>query len=389
MFQNIKPNRKRSKAGSLTKEEKTFVRALIKNGYVVQDIAFMINQGREKTVNQSVVQSCVENKNGIVANDEDLKHFLLVQSSYDPKTLLNPYKDARLIRAREAMISAVQAFNSPAISFKAEMFCVLANIAWTYLFHEKLEQTKKGSSVLGNGNSVTVSGTLDKDICPNMDPAVKENLKQIIKIRDDVEHTFFVGGEECFGDVFQSCCVNFDYYMTEWFGDSLSLSKSLSLALQFVRLKKDQLKSIESTNFPEKIKARCVEIQESEFAENNAFQMNVFYSTLVSSKTNADLYKLVDYSGDEACREVVIKKQQYTFLTQNELIKKINSKGYANFNKTDHLLFWKQHWKTVAIRNEMASKFGVLITKYQWLWYQETWLPLVLKYCEKNKEKFQ
>ena len=46
-------------------------------------------------------------------------------------TGLNQYDDERLIRAREAMILAVQIFNSPALKFKTEVFTMLTNVAWT------------------------------------------------------------------------------------------------------------------------------------------------------------------------------------------------------------------------------------------------------------------
>ena len=131
MLLNVQPNRKRSKAGSLTAEEKKYVKTLFGKNYVVQDIAFIINQGRHKTVNQSVIQLCASDKSIDVVSDKKLEQYIKVQSSYDPVTLLNPYKDARLIRAREAMITAVQSFNNPSITFKTELFCVLANIAWT------------------------------------------------------------------------------------------------------------------------------------------------------------------------------------------------------------------------------------------------------------------
>jgi len=316
MLKNIQPNRKRSKAGSLTVEEKRYAKSLFLKGYVVQDIAFVINQGRQQTVNQSVIQLCVNDEKVDIVDDPTLDFFLTIQAAYDPQTLLNPYKNARLIKAREAMISAVQLFNSPTIKFKTEMFCVLSNIAWTYLLHEMMERTKEGSSKLGNGNSVTVSGTLNKKICPIKNEAVKENLKKIIEIRDAVEHTFFTGGDDCFGLLFQACCINFEKHMTEWFGEHLSMAKQLSLALQFVRLNKEQINQIETTNFPQKIKAIQSEIKRSEYSDNNAFQLNVHFSSEITSKTSADLHKLITYNEDEGAKEIVIKNRKMTNLTQ-------------------------------------------------------------------------
>lgn len=39
------------------------------------------------------------------------------------------------MKSREAMLSAVQIYNNPLISFKTESFIVLSLIAWTYLLH--------------------------------------------------------------------------------------------------------------------------------------------------------------------------------------------------------------------------------------------------------------
>jgi len=38
-------------------------------------------------------------------------------------------------KAREAMLTAVQIFNSPQTEFKSELFIVTTVIAWTYLLH--------------------------------------------------------------------------------------------------------------------------------------------------------------------------------------------------------------------------------------------------------------
>ena len=75
-------------------------------------------------------------------SDDEVAFFQIKKRSFDPKTGLNLFDDERLIRAREAMILAVQIFNSAALSFQAEVFVVLTNVAWTYLLHEFY--TRKG-----------------------------------------------------------------------------------------------------------------------------------------------------------------------------------------------------------------------------------------------------
>ncbi len=376
-----KPKGKKSAEASLTSSEKALSKGLLNMGYRAQDITYVINQGRKDTINQARVSELSKTKATGAANAEDVNKYLQVQGAYDPKTLLNPYLHPRLIKARETMMSAVQIFNNPMVLFKSENFCVLANIAWTYLLHEKLERTKKGSSILANGNSVTVDGTLGKADCPIKDAAVIANLRAVIKIRHEVEHTFFLHGDDCFGPLFQACCVNFDRHLTEWFGDDMSLSRELSLALQFSKLSKAQVVELEKSGFPPKLKSICKEIEDSVYVDNGGFKLNVYYTTEVTSKTSADLHKLIAHDGDGAGGIVAIKKVDYTRLPQADIVKKVRGKGYKKFKLQDHQDFWKSKWKTAAERNQKAKKYGELLLKSQWFWFEETWLPEVLKHC--------
>lgn len=289
MLQYIRPNRKTTKGNGLTDEKKSLIKKLLQDGYLPQDIIHIVNQGRKQTTNLGRISEISKNDKIVPASDEETKKYLKIQSSYDPKTLLNPYKDCRLIRAREAMMAAVELFNNPNMCFRIEMFCVLANIAWTYLFQEKLEQIKPGSYKRHNGDSRSLDEMLRAADCPITNKAVCENIKKIIDIRDKVEHTLFAGGDEKFGSLFQSNCLNFDHYLTEWFGKDLTLSNNLSLALQFVGLQKEQVVDMDLSTWPPEIKAVYESIDSNEFANNNAFRIKVYYATEATSKTKSDI----------------------------------------------------------------------------------------------------
>ncbi len=75
----------------------------------------------------------------------------------DPVTGLSLSNDEKLIRAREAMILAVQLFNSTTFRFKTEVFCVLANIAWTYLLHEYYKRRTNVDIIQESGRSLLLS----------------------------------------------------------------------------------------------------------------------------------------------------------------------------------------------------------------------------------------
>lgn len=319
MFQNIVPHRKKSKGGGLDAQEKSLVKGLLRLGYIPQDILHIVNQGRKQTSNLGRISEVSKNDDIIPASEEEVKKYIKVQSSYDPKTLLNPYKDCRLIRAREAMMAAVEIFNNPNMIFRIEMFCVLANIAWTYLFQEKIEQTKPGASKRHDGKSKSLQEMLRSDDCPIPNKAVCENIGKIINIRDQVEHLLFAGGDEKFGALFQSNCLNFDHYLTEWYGSNLTLSNNLSLALQFVGLQKEQIIDMDLSTWPPEIKAIYESIETNEFADNDAFRIKIHYSTEATAKTKSDITQLIDYNPESSVSKTAIKKVKVDKLTDYPL----------------------------------------------------------------------
>ena len=48
---------------------------------------------------------------------------------------LKSVKDELVKKSREALLAAVQVYNSPQITFKAESFITLSIVGWTYLLH--------------------------------------------------------------------------------------------------------------------------------------------------------------------------------------------------------------------------------------------------------------
>lgn len=52
-----------------------------------------------------------------------------------PKKNVFSIKDELIRKGREAVLAAVQVYNNPNITFKAETFITLAVIGWTYLLH--------------------------------------------------------------------------------------------------------------------------------------------------------------------------------------------------------------------------------------------------------------
>ena len=128
--------RVRKREGRLTAEEEGIVKALLSQRWRNQDIQALVNIGRIATINSARITEVKQDSTIAPAADDAVEFYKLEKQSFDPRTGLSIFHDERLIRAREAMIVAVQIFNSPTLKFKTEIFAVLAQIAWTYLMHE-------------------------------------------------------------------------------------------------------------------------------------------------------------------------------------------------------------------------------------------------------------
>jgi hypothetical protein len=173
--------RVRKREGRLTAEEERIVKALLSQGSRNQDIQALVNIGRIATINSARITEVKQNPAIVPAADDAVEFYKLEKQSFDPRTGLSIFHDERLIRAREAMIVAVQIFNSPILKFKIEIFAVLAHIAWTYLMHEYYLR-RKVSIVGSDGRSLVLSQMLRREDCP-LSAGIKRNLEALGTIR--------------------------------------------------------------------------------------------------------------------------------------------------------------------------------------------------------------
>jgi hypothetical protein len=280
----------RNAEGRLTKTEESIIKALLARGWRNQDIQALVNAGRKATINSARITEVKHGQTLQPSDDDDVDFYIRKKMAHDPRTGLNPYDDERLVRAREAMILAVQAFNNPSLCFKTEIFAVLANIAWTYLLHEYYE--RRGAKIVdAKGNALLLSEMLKRHDCP-LSQGIKNNLNDIKEIRDAVEHLLLRKGDLTFFPRFQACCLNFEKILCALFGDRLTLSNDLSLALQFGKLDFEQLVTLEKYEIPQEIAALDAQLHgartEAELADLE-YQFRVVYTLQNSAKSRAHI----------------------------------------------------------------------------------------------------
>ena len=330
----------------LTAEEKRIIKALLDKKERNQDILTLINTNRSVPVNGGRISGIKADVLQAAANDDEVALFKLKKVSYDPKTGLNQYGDERLVRSREAMILAVQVFNSPSVKFKTEVFAVLSNIAWTYLLHEFYDR-QDVPLVDDRGKSLVLSQMLSREDCPLSEP-IKKNLLDIKEIRDQVEHLILGTADLRWSGLFQANCLNFDKTIRALFGDKLTLSNDLSLALQFAKPSIDQLSSLMTYDVPAEIAALDARLQDGvpqELLNDVEYQFRVVYTLDASARSHAHFHFVKpDSEEGQKIHNVLARKvaadEDYP-LRVKDVIDSVVDRTRQRFTTADHQKAWK------------------------------------------------
>ena len=125
---------RRRRGNKLETWEIAIVKAMMtRGGPFTNDQDILANFTRPtRSVNHRLISEIrTESKHKAIksASDDDLDAFLATWPDVDPETGLSVRGDELLIKAREAMIAAVQTFNGAGLNFRSELFIVTAIIA--------------------------------------------------------------------------------------------------------------------------------------------------------------------------------------------------------------------------------------------------------------------
>jgi hypothetical protein len=379
----------RKREGGLNADEKRIVKALLAGGMRNQDIQALVNTGRNATINSARITGVKKDQNIKPASEDEVLFYKKKKQSYDWQTGLNLYDDERLIRAREAMILAVDIFNSPSCCFKTEIFAVLANIAWTYLLHAYYEQ--KSVKIVGSDNrSLLLSQMLGRHDCP-LSSGAKNNLTKMKGIRDDVEHLILRRSDLKWAPLFQACCLNFESFLVQHFGERLSLQKDLSFALQFAKLDIDQITALQKFDIPEEIEALDARLQrhmsEDELADLE-FQFRVVYTLDNAAKGKASIQFIKP--GTEEAKDIhnvllkyKIADEEYPYKPSRvaQLVTERSGKKFLISNNTQAWLLYKARPTKGSKHPEQTNReFCIYHPAHADYTYSEKWIDFL---CER------
>ena len=234
-----------------------------------------------------------------------------------------------IMKAREAMLSAVQIYNNPLISFKTGSFIVLSLIAWTYLLHAHyrakgidyryFSKTKGRKKYFRNPDGSIkywdLKECISKGICP-LDKDTINNLDFLIGLRNQIEHRKASGLDSYLSAHYQACALNLNFYLKRLHGEKYGLDNNLALSLQFSELDYSQAKIIKDKEgfIPQNVISYIAnfdsKLSEEEIKSDRFAYRLLFAKVLAKRKGQAD--RVIEFIDPKSALAKNISKEYWT-----------------------------------------------------------------------------
>jgi len=316
----------------------------------------------------------------------------------------SPVKLELIVKSREASLAAVQLFNNPSITFKAESFAVLMVISWTYLLHAYYRSKKIDYRYFEIANvrkkfHKTKRGAYkhwELERCINckespLDHDTENNLRFMIGLRHEIEHQMTDRIDDAISARFQACCLNYNYYLKKLFGNEYGIDKHLAYSLQFSSIGEEQKEILLNTDLPKNIKSYIeefdAELSNEEYRSQRFAYRIIFVEKLQNHRGQAD--KVIEFVKPDShlaeslnTEYAVIKETERPKFLPKKIVEMMKKEGYSRFKVNNHTDLWKSQ-----NARDPEPRFGVWVGK-QWYWY-ESWVDKVREYCLENKNQFQ
>lgn len=398
---------KRNPANKLERWEVALVKRLLMSQMNDQDILAYFTRPTRSINHARIaeIRSGEKHKAVAAATEEELAAFLQSWPQIDPKTGLHIRGDERLIKAREAMLSAVQGYNDPKTYFKSEIFICVAVIAYTYLLHwyycrngvdiRHLRAAKDRPGTLeviktkhGADKLWELEACLQAEACP-LDEASKANLRFLLEIRHEIEHQMTTRIDDAISAKLQACCLNFNRAIKDLAGAQYGLDGELSFSLQFSTIDREQRDVLlAETALPAHIQAAHIAFEDAmtdEMVADPRYSYRVAYiEQSVNSKGKAD--QVVEFIKSDSERgeklRLLLKETERPKLKPAQVVEKMKAAGYTKFSIYAHTQLWQAQDAKAAGKN-----FGVQLTDGQWYWYPN-WVDFVSEQLEADRDRW-
>lgn len=314
-------------------------------------------------------------------------------------------KNELLSKSKEAALAAVQIFNNPNISFKAESYIVLMIIAWTYLLHayfrsKKIEYRYFSLNGKRRNFDTTKKGAhkyweLERCLNDHASPVDKDtanNLRFLIGLRHEIEHQMTTRIDDLLSARFQACCLNYNDYLKSLFDNQEGIDKQLTFSLQFSTINTEQKDMLsEHSDLPAHIQSYVQDfdsnLNDEEYGSPRYAYRILFVPKLTNQRGQAD--KVIEFvksdsklANDVNRQYAVIKETEKPKYLPTQILKIMHNEGFSKFNMHHHTELWKK-----LKAKESGKGYGTLVAGKYWHWY-ERWVDVVRKHCQDKREAY-
>jgi hypothetical protein len=307
-------------------------------------------------------------------------------------------------QSQDAALSGVQVFNNPLIRFKSETFIVLMNIAWTYLLHAHYRRagveyryyTRHGKRRFFDRTSDGTYRYWDLSRClavseSPLDGPTTKNLEFLIGLRDEITHHMSPELDQFVSARYQACCLNYNRYVKELFGDRYGIDQHLGYSLQLQHLSREQLSTPTEADLPANVRSFIARFDndlstEEINSERFAYRM-LFVPKLVGKPGQAD--EVIEFLKADSELAKAINRDYVTFkdverpkFRPGHVVEMMREEGYPGFSMHWHTMLWQE----LDARNP-AKGYGVWVEGV-WYWYS-TWVTVVREHCAVHAADYQ
>lgn len=303
-----------------------------------------------------------------------------------------------IVKSREAMLSAVQIYNNPQITFKSETYISLAVIAWTYLLHAYYanhgvdfryykEQGKRkvyDRTKHGAYKHWELERCLDDNSSP-IDQITAKNLKFLIGIRHEIEHQMTKQIDDSISAKIHACSLNYNYYIKKLFGENYGVDSVLGVAIQFSPIDIEQKDLLQNNEFVKSnVKTFITEFEnnltEAEFNDTH-YAYRVLFTRVDGKRKNSSTDEVITFipADDPRAKDInanyaVIAEKEKKKYFAKEVVAHMKALGYDYFNTSYNTYLWKEVFKI----DRYNTQYGVFIGS-NFMWY-ENWIKKVEDY---------
>lgn len=227
---------------------------------------------------------------------------------------------------------------------------------------------------------------------------IKNNLNDIIEIRNSVEHKLLRRADQKFFPKFQACCLNFDKALCELFDKKLSLQHELSLALQFAKLDFEQITTLHKYDIPSHIDALDsrlgVNLSEEEKLDLE-YQFKVIYTLENATKSNAHIQFIKPGSEEgKAIHNILVKYESadtsHPFKPSQVVaaVKERIQPTFSSHNHTQAMYFYEARPKGRSKQPENTKKEWCIYHRTHGDYtYSQAWVDHLISSAS-NEEEF-